>query len=81
MTYFAAGETARGAASVAMQASLVLWPATYRMACAYAEAQAVDEMLNELSVTYRVPASEFETRKRFQPGAGIMGAKDVRQPA
>jgi hypothetical protein len=66
--------------SIAMQASLVLWPTTYRMAREFAEARMLDVKLNELSVNYRPTVIDARNMKRFQPVAGVVATAPAVDP-
>ncbi len=67
---FAAGLYGRGLMLLAMQASLVLWPAAAQMARKFDEAEGVQSLLDTLSEQHRRAAPAGMPQKRFRAKAG-----------
>jgi len=69
LTFFSAGEARLGLTVLFMQLSFVLWPAAVRQAREFARARGMQQMLDELSLTYS--RGDLPPNKRFreaQPG-------------
>jgi hypothetical protein len=68
--FFAEGRIGAGVAALAMQATLVMWPAAVHWARTSQDRNDIDKMLNELSDTHCTAQVKYRTTtKRFRQTA------------